>query len=99
MCRLCSDGAYGEAFALICVTSGPEASGDRHEGDLPGGDTRRGRTSARQVRLGMGRAVPADSEELAGELGADCADVRLPCGSEAGHLHNEYDRVIEHDIA
>jgi hypothetical protein len=46
----------------------------------------------------MGWSVPTGSEKLACELGKDYADVRLPSGSAASHLHNKHDRVIEYDI-
>jgi hypothetical protein len=36
---------------------------------------------------------------VASELVAGGADVRVSCGDQAGDLHDEHDRVVEHDAA
>ena len=47
----------------------------------------------------MGRELPGDSPLLASELVEGHPDVWLPGGDQAGGLHDEHDRVFEHDAA
>jgi putative transposase len=67
--------------------------------DLKGGDARRGRAPTHAVRGGVGRQLPRHRPVVALGLVAGRPDVRLPAGDQAGDLHDEYDRIAEHDAA
>ena len=47
----------------------------------------------------MGRTVPDDLEKLVSELGPGGPVLRTPPGDPEDHLHDERDRVAEHDNA
>jgi transposase-like protein len=66
---------------------------------LPGGDAGRGGAATHAVRGGVGGELPGHRPFVALELVAGGADVRLPGGDQAGDLHDEHDRVVEHDLA
>ena len=61
-----------------------QGGGRGPEGDLRGGDCRRGRTQPRSLRQEVGRAVAYDQQELAGELGAADPLHELSAGDKAG---------------
>lgn len=47
----------------------------------------------------MGGELPSHRQVVAGELGESGADVRVFGGDQAGGLHDEHDRIFEHDAA
>jgi hypothetical protein len=47
----------------------------------------------------MGGELPGHRALLAAELVEGRADVRVSCGNPAGDLHDEHDRIAEHDFA
>ena len=55
--------------------------------------------ATRALRGSMGLGLPGHLTVMAAELGAGRSDVLLPFGDQARRLHDEYDRVLEHDLA
>jgi hypothetical protein len=58
-----------------------------------------GRATARAVRGGVERELSHHRAVVAAELGAGRADVLLPRRDHVSGLHDEHDRVAEHDAA
>ena len=87
-------------FAGVRVLEGPQARGAGAARDLPGQGCRRRPESTRRVRRRLlGPEISGDRPELAAQLAARRAVLRLPRKRAPHHLHHQCDRGAERQAA